>query len=609
MRRYPQLCKSLLVIGIIGISLPVAAVDQVNIVAEKISHPQGVVKDLNVSLNLVEKQKSHLKAKAKLAKQSAWSAIKMTCQLPADWSAEAWHCGSGQLAADSFSFPFSLNFRLLQAGHQFDGIGGRLRINAADFSDEAGLHAAEGLTGRLSFEVKKKALGWQLKHDLTWDGGELYWDPFYLTGEGHQVKGTATFTANAIKFQRTTLALKSVGSLKLNGTYDLNRQQIQTLNADLPGLDLGQAFPLLFKPLLQNSILQHADLEGKIAFKANIRQARLKALDIQLNNVSIEDQHQHFGFSGLNAHIPWDYDQAKPVLIRYQAGHLRQLSLGPADIRAEVNRFAWTAPQIILPILDGELKLKDFSAARLNGKWYWHLGADIRNIGMPVLSKAFSWPEMQGDVAVHIPQVTYSQERLATNGEIVFDVFDGKTRVTKLEWLHPLGDTSVLFADVAMRSLDLGKLTDTFSFGSIEGRLDGDIDGMVLQNWQPVAFDARFLSSSGKYRKKISQRAVENISALGGAGAVAAIQRSVLRFFKAFNYDKIGLSCRLNNRVCSMDGLPADVGKSTDNGYLIVKGKGIPSITVKGFQQQVSWHELLSRVKRISNENTDAIIE
>jgi hypothetical protein len=125
-----------------------------------------------------------------------------------------------------------------------------------------------------------------------------------------------------------------------------------------------------------------------------------------------------------------------------------------------------------------------------------------------------------------------------------------------------------------------------------------------MVNWKPVNMDAKVQSSPGKYTKKISQRAVENITALGGAGAAAAIQRSFLRFFKQFNYAKMGLSCKLRNDVCEMSGI-----ESTDGGYVIVKGSGIPAITVLGYNQTVSWVELIDRIKRVIDGNTKAVIK
>ena len=142
-------------------------------------------------------------------------------------------------------------------------------------------------------------------------------------------------------------------------------------------------------------------------------------------------------------------------------------------------------------------------------------------------------------------------------------------------------------------------LNITFSFGAIEGKLDGDIKELELQNWKPVKFDAIIQSSAGRYPRKISQRAVENISSLGGAGAAAAIQRSFLRFFEQFNYQSIGLSCKLRNDVCAMGGIA-----STPAGYVIVKGSGIPAITVMGYNQTVAWTDLLARIKRVTTGNT-----
>jgi hypothetical protein len=122
--------------------------------------------------------------------------------------------------------------------------------------------------------------------------------------------------------------------------------------------------------------------------------------------------------------------------------------------------------------------------------------------------------------------------------------------------------------------------------------------------WQPVRFDARIASSAGSYPRKISQRAVQNISALGGAGAAAAIQRSLLRFFEQFGYDRLGLSCRLENGVCQMDGI-----ERAPQGFVIVKGGGIPAISVIGYNRAVDWAELVERLKRITQENVKPIVK
>ena len=155
-----------------------------------------------------------------------------------------------------------------------------------------------------------------------------------------------------------------------------------------------------------------------------------------------------------------------------------------------------------------------------------------------------------------------------------------------------------------MKNLDLELLTRTYDFGSITGRIDARVRGLELVGWQPVRFDAALESSPGTYRRKISQRAVQNISSLGGAGAAAAIQRSLLRFFDEFGYDKLGVSCRLENGVCEMNGI-----ERAPQGYVIVKGGGIPAISVIGYNRSVNWRELIDRLKRITQENVKPIVK
>jgi hypothetical protein len=87
---------------------------------------------------------------------------------------------------------------------------------------------------------------------------------------------------------------------------------------------------------------------------------------------------------------------------------------------------------------------------------------------------------------------------------------------------------------------------------------------------------------------------VENLASLGGAGAV--LSSTFLRLFKEFSYRRLGISCRLDNGVCEMDGVaPAE------NGYYIVEGGGWPPrIDVLGFNRHVDWNVLLGRLQQIN---------
>ncbi|MFN7085831.1 MAG: hypothetical protein ACK4N4_04305 [Burkholderiales bacterium] len=100
------------------------------------------------------------------------------------------------------------------------------------------------------------------------------------------------------------------------------------------------------------------------------------------------------------------------------------------------------------------------------------------------------------------------------------------------------------------------------------------------------------------------QTAVRNLSALGGAGAAAAIEHSVLRFFGQFGYEKAGLSCKLRNNVCEMDGV-----ENAPQGYVSVKGGGIPALSVIGYNRHVGWRELVERLRRIRQDDVRVVIQ
>ena len=80
------------------------------------------------------------------------------------------------------------------------------------------------------------------------------------------------------------------------------------------------------------------------------------------------------------------------------------------------------------------------------------------------------------------------------------------------------------------------------------------------------------------------------------------MQRSFLRIFKSFGYDSIGLSCTLRNNICTMAGT-----EDRGNAFTIVKGGGIPAITVMGYNRKVDWSELITRLKRVLQDNKAVI--
>jgi hypothetical protein len=171
---------------------------------------------------------------------------------------------------------------------------------------------------------------------------------------------------------------------------------------------------------------------------------------------------------------------------------------------------------------------------------------------------------------------------------------------------RPLGVAPTLGADVDIQDIDLEPLTSAFEFGTITGRLDGRIHDLRLVDWQAVAFKSWLETDrSWKGKRRISQRAVQDISAVGGGGGITAgLQGMFLRFFDDFGYDRIGVGCELRGTVCRMEGIG-----SAGDGYIIVAGAGLPQIKVVGFNRYVDWPTLVSRLEAATQGKTKPVIE
>jgi hypothetical protein len=214
------------------------------------------------------------------------------------------------------------------------------------------------------------------------------------------------------------------------------------------------------------------------------------------------------------------------------------------------------------------------------------------------------WPPFEGTLEGRIPAAHYADSVLAFEGGLQMRLFGGRVDVSNLVMERPFAVAPTLAADVGIQDIDLEPLTEAFGFGTITGRLDGRIADLRLVNWSPVAFDARLQTDDDwDGRRRISQRAVRDISSVGGSGLIAGLQHRMLALFSDFGYRRIALGCRLHDNICRMDGLD-----SAGDGYTIVEGAGIPRIEVVGFRRRVDWPTLVARLEA-ATEGQSPVVE
>jgi hypothetical protein len=185
---------------------------------------------------------------------------------------------------------------------------------------------------------------------------------------------------------------------------------------------------------------------------------------------------------------------------------------------------------------------------------------------------------------------------LTVDGEIRFAVFDGLVSLKNLSVERPFGVLPSLAADIEASNLDLQQLTSTFSFGRIAGRLDGYVSDLRMLDWEPVAFDAWLgTPAAQKGSNDISRQAVNRLTAIGGGSPTAALASPLIRMFSNFSYRRLGLGCALQSNVCHLRGLTDD-----GEGVLLLEGAGVPKITIRAFNRNIDWPQMVSNLLAVA---------
>ncbi|WP_313918538.1 hypothetical protein [Tahibacter sp.] len=511
-------------------------------------------------------------------------------QLPLDWLSDllraSWPALSrieGQLAVDaelppSATAPLQLDYSLRDLG--FDTQDGR----------SAAAHLS--LAGKLDVTATTP---WRLHHRGQIGGGELLQGGLHVAFADHGTRLDFQLSPERDAYRFSDVVYDDPGVLELKASalvapaddLPLRELHVDSLVAVLP-----QAQQRYLGSLLALAGWSELASRGRVTARAQFDAGGIASAAARLDGVDLDEAKRGIGIKGLAGELEWRRTgTAPPGQLAWQSATVHSLPLGAARTQWHSHDGALTLSQRTqIPLLGGSLDLErlDLHPTAASGERL-QAGLALRGVDLAALSQALGWPRFGGKLGGAVPELRYADQRLELTGGLMLNVFDGTLNVTGLALERPFGVLPSLSADIAFEQLDLSLLTGTFDIGGITGRLSGYVRALRLVDWQPVAFDAQLQALDGG---RISQRAVNTISSVGGGGIAAGIQASVLKLFDTFGYARLGLGCRLQNAVCHMRGLDADGAR-----YTLVEGRGLPRIQIVGHQSEVDWSVLVERLK------------
>ncbi len=497
------------------------------------------------------------------------------------------HLGSGRLDAE-----LALDVR--QAGVQSSG---QFTLSGAGFDTPTGTLAAQGLSGSGRYTLDKASEPASIDLDATLRGGQLLLGPIFARLPGHPVQlglHAEMQHGGAIELSRLRVtdadALQLDGALAFDAGNHLTMLKLERFHASFPA-----AYQRYGQAWLSTLGLRNMSMTGQLSGSLDLRPDGLHSFAFSTDGLDLADGDGRLAISGLQGGLDWAAQGDRPATtLGWRSLQLYRIPNGAALSHWQSRAGVLSLQQPLqIPVLKGQLRVSafDWRPAAAKGQ---RLATSLvlTGIDMAAFSRAMGWPAFPGTLAGAIPSLRWVDNHFELQGGLTANLFGGFVDITRLSLQQPFGPSPVLSADMRLQQLDLAAITSVFDFGSISGRLDGSVDGLRLVNWSPVAFKASLLAGSGG---RISQRAVNNLTTVGGGGIAGGLQGMVLKLFKTFGYSRIGFNCTLQGAVCKMSGLNSDSG-----GYTIVEGSGLPHLQVIGHQTEVDWPTLVTRL-------TDAI--
>jgi len=489
----------------------------------------------------------------------------------------------------------------------------------------SGTHIADNADAHLQATLTSNADELNLEGAVNLIGGAVYIEPgftideyrpgmtFEVAGEPVVFKWTARFdpASRLLHLDHVQLDQPHVASVAVTGKIPLAVQQSSLeLRVEAKDTELKEFYSSHVKPHCAHlPALCGLEFEGSLQGAVEWDHSGIRDLSLKFQDVFMDDDRKRFRIAGLNGNLILSSSGA-PVSseLHWQNAGWHRLHFGGGNMAMESrDRTLAVTRWSDVEVLGGMFKVESLELADVGTRDFAITMAGVLTpISVQDFCQAMGWPIMSGTLSGVIPGLSYHKGTLSLQGDLLVRAFGGNVVVRGLNIENAFGQSPELVTDIEIRNIDLEQLTGAFSFGKIEGTLEGAIHQLRLENWSPTAFDAYLETPVGDQRPhRISQKAVDNLSAIGGGGITGALSRGFLRIFQDYSYDRLGIRCRLENGVCAMAG----IAPASDGFYIVSRGGILPLwIAVKGSGRRlpdgrfgIAWDDILLGLKRINS--------
>ncbi|MBI5098370.1 MAG: hypothetical protein HZB30_03905 [Nitrospirae bacterium] len=494
-----------------------------------------------------------------------------------------------------------------------------LNLLNAGFSSSDGVVAGEGIdmkvsnsfefllpAGRVDFTLYSEAANFELLI------GRFYGN-FRDKVLSFSAKGNYTRANNSLNITESKTALTHTGNIFISGNISgLATSPLFNADIKLDSLQNKEVYNFFIRETFQEQfpIFSQLDVNGESSMRLSVRGTPkyfTVSGEVNIADMNILGNSPDKALKEINIHLPVElsFPQDSHPGGRAVFGFLKMKALSWSALKLkdiEIFPSVWHnavlfKEDIKLPVLGGDIVLKNILYSDIfSPEKQLRLSVDIQGLDLEQASTAMTWPRFSGRLSGVIPMVNLADNHLITDGKIILELFDGKIKVSNLSVDNVFGPVSSFKSSIELEEIDLGKLTGAFDFGHISGIIKGNITELVIVKGQAESFKAYMETYKKKgVEQKISVDALKKISILGTGSSTSILDRGIYQFFKEYRYDKLGFKAFLKNDKLLLLGIENEGNKE----YLVKGGLFPPKVDVISYTQNVSFQEMVSRLKRI----------
>lgn len=483
------------------------------------------------------------------------------------------------------------------------------------FSSPDSTTAAQGVSGKIILKLQY-APEEKLAFNIRGEGrdGEVLWGKYYGNLAGQEASlsadGSVSLGDDRDAEVRGSLDFFQTGDYSFSGG---GNPQDWTLHVKIADVSHAKIVETLLKDSLKGLSpgLANLSVSGTSGLEGVIRregEATTIAGAYRMTGTTVKAPDIQLAIQEMAAEVPFDLVYPSPGkspslsptpgLLRFHAIQRRRLTIDSLQIPLIIARNALEVPEpVVVPFFGGKIRLYGLQVDDVLFPTRYHFGVEVEGVDLGRLTRRLAGTEYPGVVNADFGQMTYQNNRIASEGRAVIGVFGGQIEATNF-FAENLASASRRFGgDIAFRNINLEEVTQKIAIGKMTGIIQGSLRNFVMEYGQPASFTLEVESVPARgVAQRISMDAIQSISILG-TGADNPLNQGITRFFREYPYSKIGLRCVLTNDQFSVNGTIHEGGKE----FLVRRGflRGVDVVN-QNPENVISFRDMEERVQRIT---------